>query len=177
MAVVGVRAGGYAREVLLIKPATSRLTKKHTCRVFHRVYSRLYSMTAQYTSFGQSVRAARQKAGLGLRPLAQRSGIHYTGLRQLENGDFNPTLATALRLVSQVTGGNEAREKLLRLYLRKPRAGLLAHLLVAAALRRGGLKVTRQTKNQSRKSPIFDIVVDAGEHLKIGIVVKVIKRE
>ncbi|MEI6491447.1 MAG: helix-turn-helix transcriptional regulator [Verrucomicrobiota bacterium] len=134
-------------------------------------------MTAQHTSFGQSVRAARQKAGLGLRPLAQRSGIHYTGLRQLENGDFNPTLATALRLVSQVTGGNEAREKLLRLYLRKPRAGLLAHLLVAAALRRGGLKVTRQTKNQSRKSPIFDIVVDAGEHLKIGIVVKVIKRE
>ena len=103
--------------------------------------------------------------------------MHHTSLRELENGGFTPTLATALRLVSQIAEDDEAREKLLRIYLHRPRVGKLAELLVSEALRRGGLKVTLQKKNRFCKSPIFDIVVDAGEHLKIGINVKVIKRE
>jgi len=141
------------------------------------VYGRPNSMTWQHTSFGQSVRIARQKAGLGLRPPAQRCGMHHTSLRELENGGFTPTLATALSLVSQIAEDDEAREKLLRIYLRQPRAGKLAELLVAEALRRGGLKVTLQKKNRYSKSSIFNIVIDAGEHLKIGIVVKAIQRE
>ena len=103
--------------------------------------------------------------------------MHHTSLRELENGGFTPTLATALSLVSQIAEDDEAREKLLRIYLRQPRAGKLAELLVAEALRRGGLKVTLQKKNRYSKSSIFNIVIEAGEHLKIGIVVKAIQRE
>ncbi len=82
-----------------------------------------------------------------------------------------------MRIADSLADTEKAIEKLLRLYLRQPRAGLLAELLVGEALRREGLSVTFSKKQPSRKSPAFNIVVDAGEHLKIGIVVKVIKRE
>ena len=127
--------------------------------------------------FAETVRTYRKRSGWGLRVLASRCGMNHASLRELENGQFTPRVGTAMRIADSLAETEKAIEELLRIYLRQRRAGLLAELLVAEALRREGLNVTLQKKHQSRKSPAFGIVVDAGEHLKIGIVVKVIKRE
>jgi hypothetical protein len=103
--------------------------------------------------------------------------MNHAALRELENGQFTPRVGTAMRIADSLADTEKAVEKLLRLYLRRQRAGLLAELLVAEALRREGLSVTFPKKQRPRKSPAFNIVIDAGEHLKIGIVVKVIQRE
>jgi len=103
--------------------------------------------------------------------------MSHVSLLEIEGEKFNPTLETALKIAAAVTDTKADREKLLRIYLRSPHAGILAEHIVAEALRRAGLKVVLQKKIRCRKYPIFDIVVDAGKCLSIGIDVKVIKQE
>lgn len=129
------------------------------------------------SSFGVTVRCTRQKTGQGVRELARLCQMSHVSLLEIEGEKFNPTLETALKIAAAVTDTKADREKLLRIYLRSPHAGILAEHIVAEALRRGGLNVTLQKKNRFCTFPTFDVVVDAGEHLSIGINVKVIKRE
>jgi transcriptional regulator with XRE-family HTH domain len=40
----------------------------------------------------------RDKRGLSVRRLAERSGVHYVSIVRMENGKLDPQLSTALKL-------------------------------------------------------------------------------
>lgn len=50
--------------------------------------------------FGRRVRVARERAGLTLERLAQRSGVSRAMLSKVERGDKSPTLGVAMRIAN-----------------------------------------------------------------------------
>jgi len=40
----------------------------------------------------------REKRGLSVRKLAERSGVHYVSIVKMENGNLDPRLSTAMKL-------------------------------------------------------------------------------
>lgn len=50
--------------------------------------------------FGERVRAARTDLGYTLRGLAERAGVHWTYLGQVERGERNISLFTILRIAA-----------------------------------------------------------------------------
>ena len=54
------------------------------------------------------VEAARQKIGLSRAELAELTGVHYQTIGYIERGEYNPSLALALRLATAL--GTEVSE-------------------------------------------------------------------
>jgi transcriptional regulator with XRE-family HTH domain len=52
------------------------------------------------SGFAAGLRALRQKAGLTQAQLAERAGMHLHGISKLEQGDREPSLATAAKLAA-----------------------------------------------------------------------------
>jgi transcriptional regulator with XRE-family HTH domain len=48
--------------------------------------------------FGEELRKARLRAGLTQQALADRAGLHYTYISQLEHDKYSPTLDAFFRL-------------------------------------------------------------------------------
>jgi transcriptional regulator with XRE-family HTH domain len=48
--------------------------------------------------FGEELRKARTRAGLTQQELADRAGLHYTYVNQLEHDRYSPTLTSLFRL-------------------------------------------------------------------------------
>jgi putative transcriptional regulator len=49
------------------------------------------------------VEAARQKIGLSRAELAELTGVHYQTIGYIERGEYNPSLALALRLATALS--------------------------------------------------------------------------
>ncbi|MCB9379723.1 MAG: helix-turn-helix transcriptional regulator [Acidimicrobiaceae bacterium] len=56
--------------------------------------------SAATAEFGQRVRARREHLGLTQMQLAERAGLHFTYVSDVERGRRNPSLLTALRLAA-----------------------------------------------------------------------------
>ena len=54
----------------------------------------------ELVAFGQEVRMLRHRAGLTQEALAEKAGLHWTYVGQIERGERNLTLKNILRLAS-----------------------------------------------------------------------------
>lgn len=56
--------------------------------------------TADLGGLATTIRDAREEAGLSIRRLAERVGIHHAGLARIEQGEQRPTLKTVQTIAS-----------------------------------------------------------------------------
>ena len=56
------------------------------------------SLIATISTMQTRLKEWREKRGLSVRKLAERSGVHYVSIVKMENGKLDPQLSTALKL-------------------------------------------------------------------------------
>jgi transcriptional regulator with XRE-family HTH domain len=124
-----------------------------------------------HTAFGHALRETRTRVGLTGRELARKAKISHVALLKIENGTRNATLATALKITTELGLSDKEREKLLSVYLGRDTFQDFAQKLIANAFSEAGLNSKPYGNDEFDKR----LAVDLGGSLRVLVEISFIK--